>query len=466
MLQECRTTAPGAPSLGTVHTPSPRATRTPLALGALVATLALVAPLTTSPATAEDPDAPIGSPDRALTATVLTPDGVEVAADSDLPQEQPRGPRVPSRWLHSSDGVPGPVARTLPPSRRGVGRTTVPRRVAVSPGVSVTEWDEATKRGPVRMQLVTANLRTPGLAVDYLDAGAVSRTVPLRTMVAGRKPVVAAVNGDFFDIGDTGAPLGIGAGRDRGLRHAPVDGWNAAFFLTRSGRYEVDTLPLLTRVVERPAWRISHLNSPEVRPGGIGVYTRAWGSTAGARWVGGQKRDVRMVVVEKGRVVANRAGIPAGQPIRGTVYVGRGEGARQLAKARKGQRLTLRRWLEGKPRMAITGNKILLRDGLVEVVDDREMHPRTAVGFDRDTRSLLLLVVDGRSSVSRGYTMVELAQKMIDLGAEDALNLDGGGSSTMLARGPRGGLRTVNTPSDGAQRSVPNGLQLTYRAPR
>lgn len=442
----------------------------PLALGALAGALALLAPLTlTATAAPAEPTGPrslVGDAGRQVTATVLTPDGVEVAADSTLPQEQPRGPRVPRRWLHSSDGVPGAIARTVPPQRRGLGRTTVPRRVAVAPGVSVTEWDEATARGPVRMQLVTANLRTPGLAVDYLDAGPVSRTAPLRTMVAGRKPVVAAVNGDFFDIGDTGAPLGVGAGRERGLRHAPVEGWNAAFFLTRTGRYEVDTLPLVARVVERPAWRVGHLNSPEVRPGGIGAYTRAWGTTAGHRWVGGQKRDVRMVVVEKGRVVANRATIPAGQPIRGTVYIGRGEGARQLAGARKGQRLTLRRWLQGTPRMAITGNKILLRDGLVEVVDDREMHPRTAVGFDRDTRSLLLLVVDGRSTASRGYTMVELAQKMVDLGAEDALNLDGGGSSTMLARGPRGGLRTVNTPSDGAQRSVPNGLQITYRAPR
>ena len=100
--------------------------------------------------------------------------------------------------------------------------------------------------------------------------------------------------------------------------------------------------------------------------------------------------------------------------------------------------------------MAITGNKFLVRDGLIQVVDDREMHPRTAIGIDRDTKTLLFLVVDGRQKFSRGYTMVELANKMIDLGADEALNLDGGGSSTMMASGRGGRLKVINSPSDGA----------------
>jgi exopolysaccharide biosynthesis protein len=112
--------------------------------------------------------------------------------------------------------------------------------------------------------------------------------------------------------------------------------------------------------------------------------------------------------------------------------------------------------------VAITGNKILIRDGVIEVVDDREMHPRTAIGIDRETNQLLLLVVDGRQSFSRGYTMVELANRMIDLGADEALNLDGGGSSTLVARKKTGKVGVVNFPSDGQQRYVPNGLEVTY----
>ena len=79
---------------------------------------------------------------------------------------------------------------------------------------------------------------------------------------------------------------------------------------------------------------------------------------------------------------------------------------------------------------------------------------------------MLLLVVDGRQEFSRGYTLVELARLMRSLGAEDALNLDGGGSSTMVGIGPGGHLRVVNSPSDGQQRRVANALGVRYRAPR
>ena len=224
---------------------------------------------------------------------------------------------------------------------------------------------------------------------------------------------------------------------------------------------------MVGRVKQHPRWDITNVNSPEVRPGGIGAYTRAWGRTSGYRVTGDEKRwKVRMLVVQRGRVVANRRKLTSGKPIRGTVLIGRGAGAKQLAKVRLGRKITLHRWLQGRPKMAITGNKALVREGIIQVVDDREMHPRTAVGIDRDTRQLLLLVVDGRQSFSRGYTMVELANTMIDLGADEALNLDGGGSSTMVARRGDGTVGVINSPSDGSQRSVPNGLEVTYRPRR
>jgi exopolysaccharide biosynthesis protein len=78
---------------------------------------------------------------------------------------------------------------------------------------------------------------------------------------------------------------------------------------------------------------------------------------------------------------------------------------------------------------------------------------------------VLILVVDGRSSVSRGYTMVELANLMIDLGADEAVNLDGGGSSTMVARTRNRKVKVVNKPSDGFQRWVANALEVTYTKP-
>lgn len=397
----------------------------------------------------------------ALTAPTSVPTTAAATDDPRLPHRTGDEPRVPPRWKHSSDGVRGEIARPLPAFMRGQSRTTTFTTWQAVPGVTVTKWDESTPRGPVRAQLMSVTLGTPGLRVDYAYAGQVRRTAPL-TRILARHGAIGGVNGDFFDIGDTGAPLGLGQDKQEGLLNARAAGWNAAFFIDKSGSPDIGTLPMKGRIRQHPNLRITNVNSPEVRPGGIGAYTSAWGPTSGYRVTSGQKRNVRMVLIRKGRVVQTKRKLSSGEKIRGTMLIGRGAGAHDLSRLRKGDKATVWWWLQGGPKMAITGNKILIRDGVVDVVDDREMHPRTAIGIDRDTRQLLLLVIDGRQSFSRGYTMVELANKMIDLGADEALNLDGGGSSTMVAKKRNGNVRVINSPSDGAQRSVPNGLEILY----
>jgi hypothetical protein len=109
-------------------------------------------------------------------------------------------------------------------------------------------------------------------------------------------------------------------------------------------------------------------------------------------------------------------------------------------------------------RQVVSGKPLILRAG--EVVDQgtRELctvrHPRTAVGLSRDRQTLYLMVVDGRSSSSIGMTCAEEATTLRGLGAWDALNLDGGGSSAMWLSG----TGVVNAPSDGSPRVVANHL--------
>lgn len=80
--------------------------------------------------------------------------------------------------------------------------------------------------------------------------------------------------------------------------------------------------------------------------------------------------------------------------------------------------------------------------------------PRTALGVTKDGK-VLLAVVDGRSRESVGFTLLELAQFMLEQGAVEAMNLDGGGSSQMIV-----GDRTVNTPSDGRERRLGAGIAV------
>ncbi|HEX5059094.1 MAG TPA: phosphodiester glycosidase family protein [Kofleriaceae bacterium] len=83
-------------------------------------------------------------------------------------------------------------------------------------------------------------------------------------------------------------------------------------------------------------------------------------------------------------------------------------------------------------------------------------HPRTALGLSADKEKLFLAVVDGRATGRIGMTCDELGALLEGLGASDAVNLDGGGSSTMWLAG----TGVLNFPSDGAQRVVANHLAI------
>jgi hypothetical protein len=369
---------------------------------------------------------------------------------------------------HTSGGQAGwivPPRTSAPGARLAVPRRSDPVVRTVVPGVIYTEWTQTDERGPIRAHLLAINPKAPGVRLDYSDTGSVRGTATVPQILAVDN-AVAGVNGDFYDIGRTGAPLGLGKDRQRGILHGRTSGWNNAFYLDSSGRPQIGDLPMRFRLPGHPKITITGLNQPVVQAGSIGVYTAAWGKTAGSAVVEGQTKGIRVVQVLKGRVVGIHPRLRAGKPIKGNLLVGRGAGATQLKELKRGQRVKpVRAGIVGSPRMVITGDKLLVDDGLVYARNDTIMHPRTAVGIDRDTGEVLLLVVDGRSSASRGYTMVEMADLMVDLGADEALNLDGGGSSTMVTRVAGGARSVVNTPSDGFLRHVSNALEVTYTQP-
>jgi exopolysaccharide biosynthesis protein len=120
--------------------------------------------------------------------------------------------------------------------------------------------------------------------------------------------------------------------------------------------------------------------------------------------------------------------------------------------------------------MIIGGWPRILRDGEDVAADAATLegtisrnaearHPRTAAGFSRDSSTIFLVTVDGRSENSGGVTLVELARLMRRLGAWQAINFDGGGSTTMVVEG-----KVVNAPSDSSgERAVGNALLVMRR---
>jgi Phosphodiester glycosidase len=122
----------------------------------------------------------------------------------------------------------------------------------------------------------------------------------------------------------------------------------------------------------------------------------------------------------------------------------------------QGVRLT---WSAGWPGAldAIAGNPVLVSDGkniayrCATAFCNR--HPRTGIGVT-PTGRILMVTVDGRQTRSRGMNLVQMARLFVHLGATEALNLDGGGSTTMVVRGS-----VINKPSDpGGERAVSSSI--------
>ena len=121
----------------------------------------------------------------------------------------------------------------------------------------------------------------------------------------------------------------------------------------------------------------------------------------------------------------------------------------------------------GRLRTIVGGWPRLVRDGkrTAEYADILEgtfprfsagRHPRTAIGFNRDSTKLIALTVDGRRESDSGMSLVELADAMLSVGAYQAMAFDGGGSTTMIVDG-----NLVNRPSDAqGERAVGSALLI------
>lgn len=349
----------------------------------------------------------------------------------------------------------GPAGQTLSASQSSM---------AIGPGLNVTQFDRFDARGWVRGYVLQADLANPAVHADLLSPGSVTSAGPLSGF-AGRSGAVAAVNGDFFDINNTNAPLGaeIQSGQ---LIKGPVPGWNnvAGVGTDQLGRL---AKLMLSGIVTLPAGDqpLAGLNQTAIPVNGIGLYTPLWGTAPRTGAVAGAPR-VREVTVIDGKVAAIAAVAGTGPiPADASILLGREAGADALAALKAGDPVTVQYTANTDAAapfaFAVGGNAVLIKDGQVTTTDDGDMHPRTAIGFSADGRRMLLVVVDGRQNSSRGMTMLELAQLMESLGAHNALNLDGGGSSTFVARQPgEPNLSVINSPSDGGERSVPNGVGL------
>jgi hypothetical protein len=359
--------------------------------------------------------------------------------------------------------------------------------IEVAPGV---QWTTIVREaGPERINVLELD---PAVVRGVLSNGRITGRERVSSM-ARRTGAVAGVNGGYF--GPSGDPVGVLA-IDGQLLSEPVDGRSG--LLVSAGRATVAplrfrgavTINAVTRLIDGldrtrglvPACGGRGGDLPTVRPNAALTCTDAselvlLSPSYGAR----PPREGGVEAVLRDGMVARVRGPGTGPvPRDGLLLTGTGDAARFLRNAalpRSRAEVELRLTASGQPldlaqqTLMVGGGPRLLRGGRVSVTAKAEgfappqapaffgtfvaaRQPRTLAGVRTDG-TVLLVTVDGRRpGWSAGMTLPEAARLMQSLGARDALNLDGGGSSTMTVRG-----EVVNRPSDRAgERAVSDGV--------
>jgi len=373
---------------------------------------------------------------------------------------------------------------------------------AVAPGVSFSRYRLLTAHGPIRLYRLRVDLSVPtvrlglGLAHEQL----ISRDETVSSMV-GRTRAVAGVNGDFFDIGDSGMPLNIVV-QNGALLRSPSS--RAALAVGKDGsaaivRYEWDGSLLLPDT--RTTYWIAGFNTGLV-PDGITALSNARGYGAPPPAPGVRQTVVELAPGDEAQPASADSGfslVAEPSPIAGVPYrvkqvwpgqafyapfpkdelllVGRGRASdwlRDHVTAGAAALVNLATRPDWRTtHLAIGGGPLLVQHG--RVVDDprspapheRDVrHPVLGVGILPDGHTMLLVGVDGRQPhVSVGLTQPELASYLQWLGVDQAMAFDSGGSVTMVVRFPwRPAPTIVNSPSDGRERPVGDAL-LVFEMP-
>lgn len=340
------------------------------------------------------------------------------------------------------------------------------REDQLATGVTHEHIRQADANGPLNIHVLHVDMHAPGVRVEpalasrdtYFSRGSVSAITRSYGAIAG-------VNGAFFST-RTGEPLGLLMINNE-LISAPLYN-RSALALGGNGEAFIGNTQL-TNEVTVPSGEVYDFDGVNQQRGlnKMVLYTRHFGPSTQTS-PGGKEYSL----LPDGTVLMTQecnSPIPPG----GMVISAHGQAASWLDRYVKvGTKLAIRSPLSDYwpgVKHALGAGPTLIRGGNVLVTALEEqfkpditqgISPRTAVGILPDGQ-MILVTVDGRSpSTSRGLSLTGLAYLLQQMGAVEAINLDGGGS-TAMAVGPS----VVNRPSDGVERRVNNALLVYAQNP-
>lgn len=292
------------------------------------------------------------------------------------------------------------------------------------------------------------------------------------TTLVNKHNAVAGVNGDYFNYAPL--PSAMGSLINNGeVISSPVELAYAlpSFFLTQDnvgGVEYFDRNIVVTNLSNGEQILVNTLNKVTQDFGTVTLLNNHWGAKSlGSRF----HNDLTEVLVVNDLVQEIRTGgeafnIPAKD---GYVLAVRGD---KLASLNVNEKVSLQ--VATTPnvediKFAIGGGSIILKNGELSLTNiiSKGNEPRTGIAINKDNTKLMLVTIDGRDNSFKGVSQEMFGAILRDLGAYNAMNLDGGGSTTMAIK-PVGDEKAqlVNKPSDGAERSVVNAVGVISNAPK
>lgn len=343
----------------------------------------------------------------------------------------------------------------------------------VTQGVTKKNIVRFTNNGWLNINIIEADLTDRYLSVDLLTDSRGTNFMNNILKMAQENDAVAAINGDFFqrlrgakDLGSAIGPV-VKDGKlistpahEQGMAAMAVDQHENVFF-------DYWTYDVTITAPNGKTAAVKHMNKYDPLDS-IVLYDRNWNTQS----LGSDNNKVE-VVVEKGIVREIRREMPPVEiPEDGYILCNLPEFDPFLIENFKvGDPVKLD--IVTEPdfedlKLAVGGGAVLVKDGKpVSLTHNiKGLHPRSAIGTDASGKKLFMITVDGRQLRSKGMTLEEMAQLLIELGIHDAINLDGGGSTALVSKSLGDDrLQVVNRASDGWLRNITNGIGIKSSAP-
>ncbi|KJS15501.1 MAG: hypothetical protein VR69_13100 [Peptococcaceae bacterium BRH_c4b] len=351
----------------------------------------------------------------------------------------------------------------------------------VTSGAELSTYQSQSGGGTALVYVIKIDLSNPYIKLNTIvGADGSLETNQKVTDMALRNGAVAAVNGDFFQMKDSGRPIGLTYSNGSIITSPAMRSDMYGFAITGDKHPLIDVFTFSGRVkapggsafplsgINKPAYLVNGGASSDINS--LHMYNSSWGRNSRGN-VNGPDDAVELVV--SGNVVREiRSSMPpVGIPADGYVLMAHGTAAAFIKNNFKpGDEVQVEYAVGPLENLyaAVGGQAILVKDGTIPNYFTQEIKgrvSRTAAGFTADGNTLYLACAE-KSNNSQGMTQWEMAYFMQSLGVNRAVNLDGGGSTTIVARrtGEEGTV-LFNVPEKGAPRAVPDAIGIFSTAP-